>query len=114
MKGAIGEDKDGYQSRYARPLARCGQGGAPRRRSGASQALHGNREALSMNSFQHHHLRNADVKIVRDGDRISVQIDTALMERIVVEIERGTLSVIESADRAMARKTGVQRVEFEA
>jgi hypothetical protein len=67
-----------------------------------------------MNSFQHHHLRNADVKIVRDGDRISVQIDTALMERIVVEIERGTLSVIEPADAAIARKTGVQRVEFEA
>jgi hypothetical protein len=67
-----------------------------------------------MNTFQHHVLRQADVKIARNGSRLIIEIDSSPMERITISIERGTLSIKENADAAIERKTGVQRVEFEA
>jgi len=67
-----------------------------------------------MNTFQHHALRRADVTIARNGSRLIIEIDSSPMERITISIDRGTLSIKENADAAIERKTGVQRVEFEA
>lgn len=65
-----------------------------------------------MNSFQHQVIRCAEVKVMRDGRRIVIHVDASPMDRLTIEVEDGTLRVVEAADAALARKTGPQRIEL--
>jgi hypothetical protein len=60
-----------------------------------------------MISFEHHVIDKADVKILRDGKRMTIHIDASPVDRLTYEITDCTLYVAD-ADNAAGRV----RVEF--
>lgn len=58
-----------------------------------------------MNSFQHHVLRRGDIKVIRDGKRVTVHIDASPAERLTIEISDASLSVVDADSAALPKAT---------
>jgi hypothetical protein len=62
-------------------------------------------------SFEHHVVKKADVKILRDGKRMTIHIDASPVDRLTYEITDCTLSVVDAENGAL-RTAGRVRVEL--
>lgn len=56
-----------------------------------------------MNSFSHHVMRYAEVKLIRRGDTMRFVFDALPANKITIEVDKGRFTVVDEEDAALAR-----------